>query len=328
MERISQLIRQQLEHHRFVVVPEVGAFLLKREPARIDSTRNTILPPKDEVRFNARVTEDDGSIAAIYSKAEGLPYEEASKTIAQFSEKVKFFLETESKVVFPSLGELTKLPDGSLRFTESLELDAWPANFGLKPIGAIAKVKEPTRIRTLVESGKKLPGDTKKLKRVLSYAAVGLIAISLGGLPLTNEHNRHIAALSIGSVFGKKVEKKYVPRDFVPLETSAAYESPIKEVERSVVDSEAPKEVEAPIAKTESVQASKYFVIAGRFTSKTGADAFIHDLKSRGFGGLYVGEFDGQHLVSYGEYASIEKAEGMRNSVKLGNPDAWVLADS
>lgn len=328
MELISKLIKEQLEHHRFVVVPSVGAFLLKREPARIDSTRNTILPPKDEVRFNARVSEDDGSLAAIYSRSEGVSFDDAGKAVAQFSEKVKFLLGTEGKVNFPSLGDLTKMPDGSLRFSEDAGMTDWPAHFGLKPVRAVATIKEPTRIKTLVESGKKLPGDTQKLKKVLSYAAVGLIAISLAGLPLTNEHNRHIAALSIGSVFGKKVETKYVPRDFVPLETTAAYESPVAQVENPVIEEEVVKSSPTESPVVEATQAIKYFVIAGRFTSKKGADAFMHDLSSRGFGGLYVGEFDGQHLVSYGEYASLETAEGMRNSVKLGNPDAWVLADS
>ena len=317
-EHLGHIIKETLVQHRFVVLPEVGAFLLRKLPARIHPVHDRIEPPKDEIRFNEAIKDNDG---LLLSKI-GVASEVELKSIVA---KIEFDLAKKEPVDFGPLGVLKKNYDGKLIFTEAESAEVWPNHFGLntvhlKPL----EVEKKVNIKQLVPSGKKLATEFP-VKKALGYAAGLALLTSLGFIPMANENNRNMAKMSFASFLGNPVEANYTPRSFKPMEVSASYinEEPILVSEKPI---EIEKEVAVEAPAEAKVMASEFFVIAGAFNSKSNATKLIDDLSSRGFGGMYVGEFDGKHLVSYGSYSSLEDARGMKASVQLGNPDAWVLA--
>ena len=323
-ENLGHIIHQTLVNQRFVVLPKVGAFLLRKMPARIHPIHDRIEPPRDEVRFNKAIKEDDGLLVSKVSQLENIDHTEARSVVKQCVSKIEFELANRSEVNFGPLGVLSKNYEGKLIFTEAASSEQWPSQFGLasiklQPIDVDRKVN----IKQLAPSAKKLATEFP-VKKAVAYAATLALLVSLGIIPLTNENNRNMASLSFASFVGKPKEVKYVPRNFQPMEVSASYVSsaPIADLNEPVTET-LEEEVISPV----EVRSNIYYVVAGSFDSKAEATALINDLSSRGFGGLYVGQFDGKHLVSYGTYSTLEDAKGMKASVKLGNPDAWVLAD-
>jgi hypothetical protein len=314
-EQLGHIIKESLAQHRFVVLPEVGAFLLRKLPARIHPVHDRIEPPKDVVRFNEAIKDNDGM---LLSKI-GIESEVELKGIVA---KIQFNLAKKVPVDFGPLGVLKKNYDGKLIFTESDLAEVWPSHFGLstvhlKPLEAEKKVN----IKQLVPSGKKLANEFP-VKKALGYAAAFALMVSMGIIPMTNENNRNMASMSFASFLGNPVMANYTARSFQPLDLTASYVS-----EESVLVSEKPSTpTMEDIAVEEKFEATEFFVIAGAFNSRSNATKLINDLNSRGFGGIYVGLFDGKHLVSYGSYSSLSDARGMKSSVQLGNPGAWVLA--
>jgi hypothetical protein len=316
-EQLGHIIKESLVQHRFVVLPEVGAFLLRKLPARIHPVHDRIEPPKDVVRFNEAIKDNDGM---LLSKI-GIESEVELKGIVA---KIQFDFAKKVPVDFGPLGVLKKNYDGKLIFTEGDLAEVWPSHFGLgtvrlKPLEAKKKVN----IKQLVPSGKKLANEFP-VKKALSYAAALALMVSMGIIPMTNENNRNMASMSFASFLGNPVEANYTPRSYQPLGVSASYisEEPVSEKPDAPIEKKIP--VEEPVKA--KIEESEFFVIAGAFSSKSNATKLINDLDSRGFGGVYVGLFDGKHLVSYGSYSSLSDARGMRASVQLGNPGAWVLA--
>ena len=315
-EQLGHIIKETLVQHRFVVLPEVGAFLLRKLPAKIHPVHDRIEPPKDEVRFNEAIKDNDGLLVSRIAK-QGGNHSEAELELKSLVAKIEFNLAKKSPVDFGPLGVLKKNYDGNLIFTQAESVDVWPSHFGLgtvhlKPL----EVEKKVNIKQLVPSGKKLAAEFP-VKKALGYAAALALMVSMGIVPMTNENNRNMASLSFASFLGSPVEANYTPRSFQPLEVSASYisEEPVLVSEKT-----------APVIEEVAVEASEFFVIAGAFDSKSNATNLINDLNSRGFGGMYVGKFDKKHLVSYGSYSSLADARGMKASVQLGNPDAWVLA--
>lgn len=320
-EQLGHIIKETLVQHRFVVLPEVGAFLLRKLPARIHPVHDRIEPPKDEVRFNEAIKDNDGLLVSRIAKKGG-NHSDAEIELKSLVAKIEFDLAKKVAVDFGPLGVLKKNYDGNLIFTETASADVWPSHFGLgtvhlKPL----EVEKKVTIKQLVPSGKKLATEFP-VKRALGYAAALALMVSLGIVPMTNENNRNMASLSFASFLGSPVEANYTPRSFQPMEVSASYigEEPVLVSEKPATSIMEDVEVVAKI------EASEFFVIAGAFDAKSNATKLINDLNARGFGGMYVGKFDNKHLVSYGSYSSLNDARGMKASVQLGNPDAWVLA--
>jgi hypothetical protein len=335
-DQLGHIINQTLESHRFVVLPEVGAFLLRSIPARINAVQDRIDPPKDVIRFNTAIKEDDGLLTTAIAKFEGIERTDAELSLKDVIGRIQFSLGQKETVSLGPIGFIKVKADRTLVFEQSETVQVWPSHFGLPTfqLQALSEEKKVS-IRNLVPNGKVLAREFP-VKKIVGYAAALAVVVSLGIIPLADENNRHMAALSFASFVGNPVDVRYTSRTFEPLEVSAAFiseepkhrtesvkEIPVKE-SKALLNKELPLETETLNAAI--AEATEYFVIAGAFAEKSNADKLIADLSARGFGGTYVGRFDGKHLVSYGNYSSLKDAKGMKASVQLGNPDAWVLA--
>ena len=322
-DQLGHIIRQTLVDQRFVVLPQVGAFLLRKMPARIHPVHDRIEPPRDVVRFNEAIKDDDGALIAKIGLRENMDHMQARSIVRQCVAKIDFELANRNEVGLGPLGVLSKNYEGKLIFTEAESTEQWPSQFGLasiklQPIEADRKVN----IKHLAPSAKKLATEFP-LKKSAAYAATLALLVSVGIVPLSNENNRNMASLSFASFLGKPKEVNYIPRTFKPIEVSASYVTSATSVDiEEPVAEKVPEEAISPA----EVASNTFYVVAGSFGSKAQAHDLINDLNARGFGGMYIGEFDGKHLVSYGTYSTLKDAKGMKASVQLGNPDAWVLA--
>ena len=61
--QLSQYISNLLYRYDCVVVPEFGAFLAHKIPAKIQENKNSFYPPSKRLSFNAQLQINDGVLA-------------------------------------------------------------------------------------------------------------------------------------------------------------------------------------------------------------------------------------------------------------------------
>lgn len=167
MEKIIPYIENLLLQNDYVIIPELGGFVIQTQSAQILSGK--IVPPFSIIGFNARMNNNDGLLATEMLRSEHITYREANKQIESEVEKLKKRLYAREKITIGELGCLYLNEEQQISFIPSKKYDFLPANFGLKVLHVAEREKnEPKKITLTLPS-----------KSILRYAAVILILLGI-----------------------------------------------------------------------------------------------------------------------------------------------------
>ncbi len=353
---LGHIVVKQLNDHPLAVLPGFGGFVKDQIGAQFDSLRNRVHPPKNTVVFNARLVHNDGLLVASVSADRDVTYAEADIWLTDAISELRFRLDNTDTVSWEGLGKLKKTTDGSVEF-QAVELpELQDEFFGLKPVSLepvekdnVVKVKELVAADGPVASKVR----TIPLTKITRYAAAAVAAGILIWMPFktdvldngkmlvhqmnpfaVNSENSYTARSFddnwlqrgfekedvLADKFQKEYLKLYLTDDSsnpIMVKTDAI---PTENIDEIPVDSTQP---EKPV-KT----ASSYKVIAATFKSKSAAADYVAKMIKRGFGAEYAGAENGQHLVAYGTYDSLEDANKMLRSVSISNKEARIVSGS
>ncbi len=129
MERFCEHIEKLLAQHEFVVVPNLGGFVVQHQTAQIFSDR--IKAPLDTIGFNPLMLHADGLLAIEIARIRQISYRLAMEYIDKEVESIKFKLNTSGNVRLANLGTLQKNASGNLLFQPSEISGFLPQNLGL-----------------------------------------------------------------------------------------------------------------------------------------------------------------------------------------------------
>ena len=160
MEKTILYIESLLIRNDYVIIPELGGFVVQAQSAQISS--NGITPPLSYVGFNARMNNNDGLLATEILRSENISYREANKRIEAQVEQIKNELYRRNKVEIGKLGYLYLNKEQQISFTSSQEYYFLPSNFGFKTLHA--QQREKNEEKKIIFA---LPS-----KNVFRYAAV------------------------------------------------------------------------------------------------------------------------------------------------------------
>lgn len=170
VENVIKHIEKLLAQHDYVVVPGLGGFFVRREPAKILADK--IMPPVATVSFNPLMQHADGLLAIEISKAEQISYRQAveylDKVVRKYTIKATT---TKGKIAFGALGAFALSESGLLVFYPAEKADFLPANFLLTELNV-----QPRYYRIERSHGRPKRRTTMKLYR---YAAVALALVGL-----------------------------------------------------------------------------------------------------------------------------------------------------
>ena len=127
---ISNYINDLLYYHDCVVVSGLGAFILNKKNASIDSS-GKIDPPKKILSFNNSIKQNDGLLANHIAEKNNISYEEACLEIARFSKSIIFKLKNDEKIILDHLGEF-EFNNGKIIFCPNNKYNYEKSSFGLK----------------------------------------------------------------------------------------------------------------------------------------------------------------------------------------------------
>jgi hypothetical protein len=305
--QLETYISDLLYRYECVTIPEFGAFLTQRASATIEDATNTFYPPKKSVSFNEQIQKNDGLLAHYIADVEKIPFEVANEKIAKRVNTIKSFLTQGETVTFKNIGDIVFNSEGNILFEPSYQLNYLTDSFGLSQFVSPAVSREVYK-KEVEAIEKVIPltftPEKRKSRPYLKYAAVGLIALTLGGFGASNyyvnqiEQHNQIAQKEATQQLDAQIQQATFSLNTLPA-----------------------------ITLNVTKQCGNYHVVAGAFRVEDNCEQIISQLKELGFNARTIGVNKyGLHEVVYGSYETGEEALKVLRDVRINqNEDAWLL---
>lgn len=299
---IATYIKDLLYRYECVILPGFGAFLTHYQAATIDKD-HCFHPPGKSVSFNRQLQTNDGILANYAASVAGISYELALQKIRNYTGELSLQLSEGETVSLPKIGDFTLNSDRKVEF-----VPAQDENYNRESFGLVRFVSTRIQREELHEPAKVVALSTEKTGRnipIYRYAAIGLIAIALGGF----------TGLKI---YENEVEKyNFAERQ----KANTILENQIQE---------ATFEISNPLsAFTISIpkESGKYHLVAGAFRIEDNAHHKVAELQEKGYKARIIGMNKyGLHQVVYSSHQDrLEALRALREVKKAENQKAWLL---
>jgi len=307
--QLETYISDLLYRYECVIIPDFGAFLTQPVSAKVDTSNNTFYPPKKVLSFNEQLKNNDGLLANYIADVEKTPYEVAVKKIAKKTKSLKSYLAQGETLSFKNIGDITLNNEGKITFEPSYHLNYLTDAFGLTQfvspdITRETYKKEVENIEKVVPLA--ITQEKRKSRNYLKYAAVAVIALTLGGFGASN-------------YYLNKIETQ---NQLAQQEATQEIENKIQEA-TFIIDNPLPS-VTLNVAK----QSGNFHIVAGAFRIEENCDKKLKQLHDEGFSARKIGTNKyGLHQVVYSSYDTRAEAQHELYKIKkTHNPDAWLLA--
>jgi len=187
--QLEAYISDLLYRYECVIVPGFGAFLTQTTSALINENTNSFYPPKKVLSFNEQLKQNDGLLANYIADVEKIPYEDAVKKISKKTRSLKSYLLQGETLSFNNIGDVSLNKEGNLTFEPSYHLNYLTDAFGLTQFVSPNITREVYKDE--VETIEKvipltITSEKRKTRPYLKYAAVAVIALTLGGFMASN----------------------------------------------------------------------------------------------------------------------------------------------
>lgn len=292
-------IKQLLYRYECVILPGFGAFITRNHSAAIQSD-GTLIPPGKTVFFNRQLQANDGLLAHHYALTNGITYALALEKIRLFSASLLQDLSQTTTVDCQPLGHFEVQEDGALHFKSSEHMNLAAQSFGLAPVLINPVIREETDTPVIPINGPKTG-----VQNFWRYAAVGLLALSLGGYGATYRHNQSVMAYNQG------LEKQ--AQTYVQEQIQQATFTPNLDPAVISIKVEQPK--------------GPYHLVAGAFRIKDNATRQVAKLKGKGHHARIIGQNSyGLHQVVFSSYNDRTQALNALSEIRASeNREAWLL---
>ncbi|TYA52261.1 HU domain-containing protein [Formosa maritima] len=306
--QLESYISDLLYRYECVTVPELGAFLTQRVSATIHESTNAFYPPKKMLSFNEQIQKNDGILTHYIADVEKIPFEEASKKIEKRVKSLKSYLTEGETISFENIGDLSLNNVGKIIFEPSYHLNYLTDAFGLSQFVSPSVNREVYK-ETVQKIEKVIPiaitPERRKSRSYFKYAAVAVIALTLGGFVASNYYVNNINTQNqlAQEEANQQLESKIQEATFV-------IENPLPAVTLNV-----------------KKQTGNYHIIAGAFRIEENSDKKLEELKTLGYDARKIGVNKyGLHEVVYASYEDrLDALSALRDIKRNHNPAAWLL---
>jgi len=299
---VSVYIKDLLYRYECIILPGFGAFLTQYEPARIENEEH-FYPPSKRISFNRQLQTNDGLLANYVASVENCSYEVALQRIRNFSGSISLELAEGKSVTFPNIGSFTLQKENSLAFAPTTDINYNTSSFGLTTYSASKIINAPSENKSSIPAIKKAKESTSI--PWMRYAAVGLIAITLGSVSGLKIYESNVESFNYSEKqkADTLLEKQIQEATFV-------IDNPFPEMTLSI-----PKET------------GKYHIVAGAFRMEENAKKKLDQLSSQGYPAKNIGINQyGLHQIVYQSYSDrLEALKALRKIKAQENSAAWLL---
>jgi hypothetical protein len=306
--QLETYISDLLYRYDCVTISEFGAFLSHRVSAKLDESSNSFYPPKKVLSFNEQLQHNDGLLPNYIAEVEKIPYEVAVQKIAKYVKTMKSYLIQGETITFNNIGELVLNNEGKINFEPSYQINYLTDAFGLSQfvsssVSREAYKKEVETIEKVIPITITL--EKRKSRPYLKYAAIAVIALTMGGFIASNYYINQIET-----------------------QNQIAQEEANQQLDTKVQEATFVISNPLPAATlTIEKQSGNYHIVAGAFRVEENSDKKVEQLHAIGFKARKIGMNKyGLHEVVYASYADrLEALKALRKIKNENNPEAWLL---
>jgi len=307
--QLETYISDLLYRYDCVTVPEFGAFLTHRVSAKIHESTHAFYPPKKALSFNEQLQNNDGLLANYIADVEKIPYEVAVEKVAKHVKSIKSYLAEGETIALHNIGELLLNKEGKINFEPSLHINYLTDAFGLSQFTSSDITREVYKeevkaIEDVIPLT--ITPEKRKSRPYLKYAAIALIALTVGGFTASNyyvndiENHNQLAQEEANQRLDVKVQE-------------ATF----------IIDNPLP----AATLLVEKQQIGNYHIVAGAFRVEANSDKKVNQLRAKGYKARKIGANKyGLHEVVYASFSDrLEALQALRQIKREHNRDAWLL---
>src|SRR5690606_12944084 len=276
--------------------------------AKVHETTHSFYPPKKVLSFNEQLQHNDGLLCSYMAEVEKIPYEMAVQKVSKQVKSIKSFLVEGETLHFDAIGDLVLNAEGKIIFEPSYHVNYLTDAFGLSQFVSNNVTREVYK-ETVETLEKVIPitvtPEKRKARPYLRYAAIAVIALTLGGFVASTYYVEQIEAHN-------KVAQE-AANDQLDVKIQEA---------TFVIDNPLPT-----ATLTVDKQQGNYHIIAGAFRVKENADKKVEQLQALGYKARNIGANKYQlHEVVYSSHqTNAEAMLALRDIRKANNPQAWLL---
>ncbi len=306
--QLETYISDLLYRYDCVIVPEFGAFLTHRVSAKIHGTTHAFYPPKKALSFNEQLQSNDGLLANYIAEVEKIPYTVAVHKLAKQVKSIKSYLVAGETIAFHNIGDLILNNEGQINFDPSHQLNYLTDAFGLSQFTSLNITREALKeeaedIEQVIPIA--VTPERRKNRSFLKYAAIAVIALTLGGFTASQFYINQIETHNqiAQEEFNQQLDAKVQEATFI-------IESPLPSVTLNV---------EKPTGR--------FHIVAGAFRIEANSHKKVQQLKQQGFKARNIGKNRyGLHEVVYESHDDrLEALKALRTIKRNHNKDAWLL---
>lgn len=304
--QLEAYISDLLYRYECVTVPDFGAFLTQSVSASIHESSNTFYPPKKVVSFNEQIKKNDGLLAHYIADVEKIPFEVAIQKIETRIKNLRDNLVQGKTISFDNIGEMVLNSEGKIQFEPSYNLNYLTDAFGLSQFVSPVVAREVYK-KQVEQLEKVIPititEEKRKSRPYLKYAAVALIALTVGGFAASNYYVNQIKS------YNQIAQEEAAQQLDAKIQQATFTLNPLPAIT-------------LPVTK----QSGNYHIVAGAFRIEENCDKKIEQLKVLGYKARKIGVNKyGLHEVVYASYEDrLEALDALKTIKKEHNPDAWL----
>ena len=302
MEKIYQHIEKLLAQHDYVVVPNLGGFVVQTQSAILFSDR--ITPPQSTIGFNALMHHSDGLLAIEIARTEGISYRAAIEIINSEIETIKKKLSDSKIVEFGNLGFFNTNESGIITFLPKNNADYLPLNFGISDIYRSEIISQKNKeVRKITFT---LPST-----QVFKYAAAGVLIFGLLFVSPSVNDMRRTNQADFSSLIPLQIPQTSLIQDSV----------------LSVIDS-------STVSSSEEIiigDTCKFHVIVASLLTQNAAEKYCKLLEENHFVQAHVLPPSKTYRVAIQSFSNREKAIKYMEELRLSDNQfetAWVFCEN
>jgi len=307
VEKVNKHIERLLAYHDYVVVPDLGGFVVQKKSAQIYEDK--ITAPQAVVGFNPLMNHADGLLAIEVARAEGVTYRAALEMIGKEVAEFKRSITEAGFTAFGGIGSFKKTQSGSLEFKPAELLSSLPENFCMNELYVTPKSFDIQKAETKIVF-------TLPRAKTFRYAAAASLIF---GMLLVSPQIDHRMSDHSASMFSMETFK---PMDF--------HKTIVADTAKQVVDTVCSELVttEKADGTIENNDSALYHVVVASLGTKKIADQYCSELKKENYECSHVLSPSKTYRVAIRSFADRNEAIAYMENLRKTDDrfkGAWVL---
>lgn len=312
-------IEYLISSHECVVIPGLGALIVRQEPSRFDEATSYFKKPANEITFNGQIVHNDGLLVNSVAKREGMTYEQALAFVDDNVSLYKRLLAKGDDVALGHIGYLKEI-NSRVEFVPCFSIDKIDEFFGLNSYKFVplirvqsvavadnAHVEQEEHVKVVVVKNRNVFANA--FRAAASIVLLVCLTVLLT-TPVMNDGNQAYASLEMPKVTfaeenvwgtGMKSDLQIAKPEIAVAESTTAEQSQI-----------------------ETLPEAKYQLIVASLTTEKQAQKYIDAHKDTGMD-LQIVKKRKVFYVSAGKSDDYGKLLSQKRKLGDDYSDAWIL---